>query len=384
MADGPALRALIGFPFGARTGGSEAILLTLLRHREHAGLDPHVWFGEDGPFREEVASLGVPTSVASPHGWRPRGVLAAIRATVAAVRRERPDVLVSWLPRVQTVTGPSAIVTRMTRHTVCWQHIVPTGNRRHALAFLLPHAAVIADSEAGAVAQRRMRPRRPVHTIWPGIDDPPRLLEGERDRLRHELGLRDDTPVVAIAGRLIAWKGQERLLEAIALLRDDGLDSQLLVVGGEDPHERDGTASRLRERSAALGLEDRVTLTGSVPDARPHMQLADVLVNASTPEPFGIVLLEAMALEVPLVAVAEGGPLEIVESGRSGLLVPTGTPADLADGVGALLRDQDLRRRLVAGGRERYESRFSAEQFAREAGAALRAVAAGRPPGSRG
>jgi glycosyltransferase involved in cell wall biosynthesis len=120
-----------------------------------------------------------------------------------------------------------------------------------------------------------------------------------------------------------------------------------------------------------LGLADSVTFTGQVPDAAAYMQLMDIAVNASDHEPFGIVVLEAMAQEVPVVAVAAGGPAEIVEDGVSGLLTTHAGPEPFADAFERLIVSPELRRRLADGGRQRFEERFTTARMVEELTAAL-------------
>src|SRR5215212_848471 len=100
---------------------------------------------------------------------------------------------------------------------------------------------------------------------------------------------------------------------------------------------------QLRDRAGELGIADDVVFTGQVEHGSDYVSLLDVFVNASTPEPFGIVLLEAMAARVPVVAVRAGGPAEIVEDGVSGVLAPNGHPAHLADAIERLLDAPALR-----------------------------------------
>jgi glycosyltransferase involved in cell wall biosynthesis len=100
----------------------------------------------------------------------------------------------------------------------------------------------------------------------------------------------------------------------------------------------------------------------------------DVLVNASDPEPFGIVLLEGMAREVAVVAVDSGGPTEIIEHERSGLLVESADELAIADALERLLVDDDLRGRIAAGGRRRFESSFTSNRMVDELQSQLEAV----------
>jgi glycosyltransferase involved in cell wall biosynthesis len=97
-----------------------------------------------------------------------------------------------------------------------------------------------------------------------------------------------------------------------------------------------------------------------VPDAGPYIEQLDVLVNASDPEPFGIVLLEGMARGVPVVAVDSGGPAEFIEDGRTGVLARSGEPDALADALERFLRAAPESRRAIGeAGRERFLTEFT-------------------------
>jgi glycosyltransferase involved in cell wall biosynthesis len=108
-----------------------------------------------------------------------------------------------------------------------------------------------------------------------------------------------------------------------------------------------------------LGLAGAVTMTGQVPDAGPYIERMDILVNASDPEPFGIVLLEGMARGVPVVAVDAGGPAEFVQHGLTGALARAGAPEALADALAPLLSSSELRRNLGDAGRELFQREFT-------------------------
>jgi glycosyltransferase involved in cell wall biosynthesis len=213
--------------------------------------------------------------------------------------------------------------------------------------------------------------------IHPGIDAPPRLEPGERERRRAELGLVAGRPVIGIVGRLMTWKGQHYVLRALGLLRDRGHDVHGLIVGGNAYDMEPAYEPSLHALCTELGLEDRVTFTGQVPDGTAYMGLMDVAVNASDHEPFGIVLLEAMAQEVPVVAVAAGGPAEIIEDGVSGLLVDRATPEHFADAFERLIASPELRRRVGEGGRRRFEERFTSARMVEDITRNLEALCGG-------
>ena len=100
-------------------------------------------------------------------------------------------------------------------------------------------------------------------------------------------------------------------------------------------------------------------MTGQVPDAGPYIEQLDILVSASDHETFGIVLIEGMARGIPVVAVNSGGPREIVDDGRTGVLARSGEPQALADALEPLLASADLRRAMGQAGQKRFMQDFT-------------------------
>ena len=169
---------------------------------------------------------------------------------------------------------------------------------------------------------------------------------------------------VGMIGRLAPWKGQHIFLDAFAAAFA-GSDTRAVIVGsamfGEDDYAED-----LGRRAAALGIAERVEFSGFVEDVYGAMSSMDALVHASvTAEPFGQVVVEAMAAGVPVVATAAGGPLEVIEAGVNGLLVPPGDVAALADALRTLHGDPALRSRLAMAARAD-STRFHPEVIAEQ------------------
>ncbi len=184
--------------------------------------------------------------------------------------------------------------------------------------------------------------------------------------------------MVGLVGRLQPWKGQDRLLEAQALLRERGHEMHLLIVGGDSYGLSPEYAASLAPLAGRLGLGDAVTMTGQVPDAGPYMLRMDILVNASDPEPFGIVLLEGMARGLAVVAVDSGGPGEFIEHRRTGLLARSGAPEALADALEPLLESAELRGEVGRAGYERFMDNFTDSAMQRRFFATLEAIAHSR------
>jgi glycosyltransferase involved in cell wall biosynthesis len=273
------------------------------------------------------------------------------------------------------------VLAGMSDRVIWWQHAIAGRHWLDLGANLLPARAIACYSTAAADAQQRLWPRRRTIVIPAGA-------RPASAAPRHApLALPEGVPVVGIVGRLQAWKGQDRLLKAQALLRERGAPMHLVIVGGDSYGLSPDYAALLPTLISRLGLGGSVTMTGEVADAMPFVEQLDVLVNASDPEPFGIVLLEAMAAGVAVVAVDSGGPRDIVERGRTGMLARSGEPADLAAAIEPLLASRALRRELGDAGRERFMREYTDEAVRRRFYAALDSIAGsggrrrGRPGG---
>ncbi len=269
------------------------------------------------------------------------------------IRRRQPDVILNWAAKTQLYGAPAALLCGMGDRVVWWQQLIPTGHWLDRCATALPTAAVGCYSEAAARAQARLAPARTTFVVAAGTPIPSPAPQ------RASLKLAPGAPVVGLVGRLQPWKGQDRLLRAQALLRERGHNIHTVIVGGDAYGFSSEYAASLQPLIGELGLGDAVTLTGQVPDAGPYIERMDILVNASDPEPFGIVLLEGMARGVAVVAVDSGGPAEFIEHGRTGVLARSGQPSALADALESLLASPEERRAIAQAGRERFMRDFT-------------------------
>ena len=172
-------------------------------------------------------------------------------------------------------------------------------------------------------------------------------------------------------GRLAAVKGLPLLLEAVARLRAAHPDLHLTLVG------EGGDRAGLEAQAATLGLGDTVTFTGVQSQAQVAGRLedSDILVLPSFAEGVPVVLMEAMASRIPVVATRVGGVQELVEDGESGLVVPPGCVDSLVRALDRLLSDPELCRRMGVAGRARVEAEFDIAREARWMQTLLRGTA---------
>jgi glycosyltransferase involved in cell wall biosynthesis len=349
------VRILVTLPWGQRLGGAEAMIQSVLAPGAESGHELEPVFFEDGPWPQELREAGLRVKTLSagrlrePHRW-----VATVCALTRLMRERQPDVVLNWSAKTQLYGAPAAVLAGIGGRVAWWQQSIPEPDFwLDRLATRLPARAIGCYSRAAAEAQARLSPRRPTFVVAPGSPPP------EPSPSPVPVELPAGIPVVGIVGRLQPWKGQDRLLRAHALLHERGLRAQLLVVGGDAYGLSAEYAESLPPLAGELGLEESVTFTGQVPDAGPYVERMDILVNASDPEPFGIVLLEGMARGVAVVAVDSGGPAEFVVDGVTGALARSGEPAALADAIEVLLRSESLRRRVADAGHESYLREFT-------------------------
>jgi len=358
------MKVVITVPWGERLGGAENILWTFLQYLNRQRIQPFVVFFQPGSFERDVAALGIRTVVIPSGRLRQlRRAFHTVRALVSVLRRERPDILLNWAAKTQLYGATAAILAGISDRVIWWQQMVPHGEWMDRAATALPTRAVGCYSNAALRAQEQQWPHRPGFVVYPGIAAPTLISLREVADLRNQLAIPSGRALIGIVGRLQPWKGQDRFLRCLADLSARGHDVHGLIVGGDVGNFSPGFELALHRLASELGLEERVTFTGHVSEPGPYYQLMDVSVNASHGEPFGIVVLEAMARGVPVVAFDAGGPAEILQSGQTGLLVPLGDERGLAEALSQLLSSEQFRRELGEAGRKHFLAQFTAERM---------------------
>jgi glycosyltransferase involved in cell wall biosynthesis len=214
------------------------------------------------------------------------------------------------------------------------------------------HILALSRDAAATLNPRIARDR--VHVVGNGVDlsrfDAGRI---DRSRARSDI-LPREAPTLAVVAQITPWKGQDDAVRALARVRQTLGDAQLLLVGSRkfssvgSSHDNEGFERRLKALIDDLDLEDSVHLMGERADVEQVLRAADVVLIPSWNEPFGRVMLEAMAVGTPVVATARGGPVDVIESGVTGMLVPPRAPAALAGAALELLMNDDRRRQVIA------------------------------------
>ena len=406
------MRILFLNPTG-QIGGAETSLLTLMAGLRK--LDPS-WeltliTGEEGPLSARAVTLGIKAEVvpfprsltgAGDSGfggpmWKRTADRAAMlragfescgyaRRLSAAIRRIQPGVihtngfkmhlLGSWsAPRkmpivfhIHDYVSTRALAGRLLRASV---------KRR---------AALVANSNSVAADVAKTIPGAArIVPIYNAVDAAHFTPQGKEMDLDAACGLPPVPPGtirVGLIATFARWKGHLTFLRALSLLPEH-TRVRGYIIGG--PIYRTGGSqysfTEIRNEAERLGIAQRVGFTGIVEDPAEAIRALDVVVHASTsPEPFGMVIAEAMACGKALIASNAGGAAEIFEDGVTALGHAPGDALTLAGQIGRLIRDGELRGRLGANARNAAENRFSPGRMSDRFSALYRELVAQPPP----
>lgn len=344
-------------------GGAERVLLSTLQHLDRGRFEPQVCVLQErdgNPLAAEVRKLGIRVDMV------PVGRLRDPRALVRVVRHLRSsgaELVHSQLEFSNTLGGAAARILGIpcvsTLHTFddppsgtrdAWRTRLMWASMRHL------HARVIAVSEAVRIhhMEHGRLPADKVVTIYNGVDveafersDPSRRLS-----LRDGLGIAPEAAVIASVAVLREAKGLQYLIDAMSRIHETVPAAKLLIVG-----EGEFGPALLRQ-AAGLGLEGHVVFTGMRADVADLLAMSDLFVLPTLGDVLPTVVAEAMAAGLPVVASNVGGLPEMVDDGRTGILVPPSDAGRLADACSRLLLEPQLAESMGRAGRDFVKERF--------------------------
>jgi glycosyltransferase involved in cell wall biosynthesis len=373
------METLLLFHASAELYGSDRTLLELARGLDRRRWRPVVALPRAGPLARELRAAGVVVEI-GPVGTFGRATLTPGGLVRAAQGLPRSVAWARWLVRAHRprlvhtntlVVLCGALAARAEGLPHVW-HVHEILERPRLVARALAHTvaglsqSVVCNSHATAANLCSLAPALAgrCSVIHNGIADFER--RPTRAEARTALGLASDEACVALVGRINRSKGQALLLEACARLRSRHPRISVLFCGDAPPGQPEHLEA-LDAEIARSPLADRVRILPFREDIELVYAAADVVAVPSTaPESFGLVAVEAMSLARPVVAAAQGGLLEIVADGETGLLFPVRDAAALATAISALLSDPVRAGRLGRAARERQQQRFALARYLRE------------------
>lgn len=376
---------ILHISFGTELFGTERSLLLLIQGLSRKGYRSVVAGRSPGPLSERIEALNVPVVYTSIKPWLTDAKVPdlkrffynlyhlpfLLRSAVAlreVIRRYEVDLVHTST----SIVFDGALAAALAHVPHVWhirENIEPGKSRRFFLGDKVArrliksfsHRIIVNSEAVGKAYLDTAGNAGKVRVVYNGValdlydDDVP------APALRQKLGIPSTARLVGMVAQMEPRKRHEDFLKAAAIVQQSVPDSFFLAVGGDLNGSEYGQAvGKLLQES---GLTKRLVWLGHYDKIHEVFKAIDLLVLPSEEEPFGRVVIEAMAARKPVVATAVGGIPEIVVDGVTGFLVPPRSPADLASSITRILGDPQLAEAMGQAGRRRVEQHFTAERY---------------------
>ena len=347
--------------------GSDRSLLNIVKNIDKTKFGVHVILPCQGPLVTEMEKVsGITVSiyeiaVLRRKNFSPCGIISYIKDFVKSftyvtryIRKNNIDII----DTNTAVVFPGAVAAKFCRKKSVWhiREIIKSRleNRVISLVMRLFSDVVIANSKATGSALHV--PQKKVRVVYNAVGDAKfdRLIEKDADNI-----------VVGMAGRINRWKGQKLFVDAAEIVAKQKPNVTFEIAGdvyqGED-FIRENLISYIKEKK----LDQTVLLDGLVQDMPSFYKKLDIFVLPSLqPEPFGLVVIEAMSYGLPVIATNHGGPTEIIENGKDGYLVRYDSADEMAARIMELVNDKEKRLLMGALGQKKKKEFFSVPAMVR-------------------
>jgi glycosyltransferase involved in cell wall biosynthesis len=340
-------------------GGAERDLLALLRALDRDEWEPHVACPAETPLAESLAKEGLALHALSLAPWRkwysPFIRRRDVRNVRELIREVAPALLhvndIWWVPH--TIGAVSTGLNMRPGVAHVRQEIEPEKVTRYRLESADGVIAISKQVEqalvAGGVAPQAVR------TIYSGLEMPKAAPRADRTALCRALGLSPNAVLVGTVAHMFPRKGYDVMLRALpGIIREISTVHYVIVGAGEAAYEQ-----QLRTLAQTLGIADRVHCVGFQEDVTPFLSALALYVHPARMEGFGIAVVEALAAGKAVVATRVGGVPEVVDHGRTGLLVAAEDPGELSAAVLSLLHDDVRRNAMGERGAQVARERFN-------------------------
>lgn len=362
----------IEFTCDGTVGGSHTCLYNLVKNLDRKKYQVGVVFFQPNLYVDKLNMIGIPVHVINRQPFTQGNVLIRkIKNWYRLVykhKRKLQKVLqennTELVVLNNTIAYSSEIITicsKLNMPVICYER----GYLRYTKKDINNSSKLYASIPVSNAVKCNMEKQKllsKLHVIYDGLDVSGLSVTSntkEKPDIKLTIGIPENSVVVGIVGNVREWKGQEYFARAFMLLAEKYQNLYGLVVGGYGKEDM-SYVERIKRISQTSEAGVRLKLLGFRDDIPDLLGILDVFVHASiTPEPFGMVILEAMLCKVPVIATNFGGPMEILGNGDFGILVPPSDPQAIVEGVEKYLNDTSFRDEVVSRAHERVIEKFN-------------------------
>lgn len=359
------MRKILYLNHVSELGGGEYCLLNLMVNLNKLKYKPILLLQEPGPLSKLAEKFGIQTHFLKMRGWRrlkhiPINYLVTLKHLKKLINELNIDLIHCNAYRL----NPYGVLAAKNARIPSLCHIRWFTKKDHIKKFMLDKVDLVltmSDYMASFFAGSNTK----VKTVYDGIQisDFKNNITG-RDKIRSEFNLKKDDIVVGMVAQITPRKGHKDFIKASVAIRKIFPKVKFMIVGGailDDQLSMEDLEQYARDINAG-----NIFFTGNRNDIRDVFRALDFFVLPSHIEPFGLVILEAMASGIPVVATRSGGPQEIISDGKNGFLVPVRSARSIAEKIIYLLRNPDEAKRISKAAERAVEERFNVKRYAAE------------------
>jgi glycosyltransferase involved in cell wall biosynthesis len=368
-------------------GGSHTCLYNLVSHLDRTKYNCHIGFYQTNPYVDRFKNIDVPVHLITrepvTHGITLIRKFRNWYRLVYSHRRELSSIIND--NNIDLVVLNNTIIASNDIVTICNKKRIPV------IAYERGHleyndldirntskiSASIPVSKAIEKNMKRQNYHSVTHVIYDGLPVQEMLNQAVKCKnadIKRELDIPEDSIVIGIIGNIREWKGQEYFVKAFMSLGEKYRNMYGLVIGGHAAEDEEYLRS-LKKIAESSDVGKRLRFLGFRDDVPELLRIFDLFIHASiTPEPFGMVLLEAMLNKVPVIATNFGGPVEILENGRCGILVPPRDVDAIVAGVEKYLNEPSFREEMVNRAYKKVETDFDLRNTVKQVDALFQEV----------
>lgn len=341
-------------------GGAQLNMLRLLSRLDRQRFEPIVLLPHDSSLSGKFQNLGIETWEKTIPAWRKAKCWVTFPFFVGSLVREIYARHIDLIFALDVCENPFAVLCGWFsgRQSLVWfqDSLIPSTKAR---SYLLHRTdAVVAISDYLAEKVHRLPARGQVKVIHNGIDT--ELFDPNRyhNRLRQDLSIPPDVPVLGMIGRIMDIKGQIQLIRALGILRQQGFQPKVIFAGDAKRAYRE----EMEKTIQALQLHEQVIFLGFHEEIAQVLAALDIFVLLSLNEGFSLAMAEAMAMGKPSVYSPVGGVLELTGDVDVGIPISRDEPEQIAAALRLLIEHPELRQQKGAHARERIQEHFSLQK----------------------
>ncbi len=339
--------------------GSDRSLLNIVKNIDRTKYRIHVVLPCQGPLVDEMKKIQDVTvtifevAVLRRKNLSCKGLWSYSKSFMKSIRFIKKYIVVNQIDIVDTNTAvvfPGAIAAKWCKKKSVWhiREIINNKFENVVISHIMQKYSdlIIANSEATGKALKVGKSK--VRVVYNAVENTNNGIKIPHEKL-----------IVGMAGRINRWKGQKLFIDMAELVYKQHPDA-LFLIAGDAYYGEEYLRIELEKYIKNKKMQDSIILLGQVNDMDTFYNNLDVFVLPSIqPEPFGLVVIEAMEHGLPVVATNHGGPVEIITNGVDGYLVPYTSQFQMAEKVNELLNDKNKRKEMGEKGIEKKQRRFS-------------------------